>query len=88
MFVVTCNFGNADSGDMGSMLVGISETLDGARKVMEDDFDAFIADKHWADIERRERFIGATDGDRWDHEGWSVWCIFDSDDIGHTAIEY
>lgn len=88
MFVVICNYGNTETGRMGSMLVGISETLDGARKVMEDDFDAFIADKRWVDIERREWFIGATDGDGWEHEGWSVWCIFDSDDIGNTAIEY
>ena len=88
MFVVISNYGNCDTGCMGSMLVGVSETLDGARKVMEDDFDAFIADNHWVDIERKERFIGATDGDGWEHDGWSVWCIFDSDNIGNTAIEY
>ena len=89
MFVVISNYGNTD-GDMGSMLVGVYDELPAAQEAMKDDYEGFIEESGWerGDHELKERFASAMDGDWCDHTGYSVWLIFDSDEIGNTAVNY
>lgn len=80
MFILICNYGNTD-GDMGSMLIGTYNTYEDAHRAMENDLDAYVTENKWedGDHELEEFKAYAMDGDFWDHYGYCLWIIFDSD---------
>ena len=80
MFVLVHNEGNTD-GDYSMAVVGTYEDVSDAHKSMTEDLNDWVEEMEWdGEFGIYDRQAYAFDGDMWEHEHYSSWVIFDTND--------